>query len=97
MKPWLVEALKIRAAREAEKAERKARGPRPRQPVWLVCGFCRQPFAATRSDAKFCSSTCRSIARHRRERENLPVLKRRALRRSQLALRCNAFSRLAAR
>ena len=37
--------------------ERVIHGPQP-----AVCGFCRQPFAASRLGTMYCSSSCRSRA-----------------------------------
>lgn len=34
-----------------------------------VCGTCREPFEATRSDARYCSSACRQKAYRRRTKE----------------------------
>jgi hypothetical protein len=49
-------------------ARRAARRKGPRAPHALACQWCSRPFAAKRSDARFCSGSCR-VAAHRERAE----------------------------
>ena len=61
-----VHRLHVYCTEDCERQARRERRRRPRGRKPGVCTYCEQPFTASRSDARYCSPSCRQFAYRQR-------------------------------